>query len=266
LACAPNLAGAIYKGILETVERDAFMITWLNRIEPPSLDIWSIDDPFVQHLLNAIKDLPVRVHAKVLTLDIQIPIILIIVSSESGSPYTIVGLGIDLNPIRAVTLALEEACLTTLGMARYAQYNPENFRPAPDYLNVKNLDMHGLAHAISPDLRQSVEFLTKSNTLLSVKDLPNVSSESMVKNVKTLVDMIHHKNLDVIFVDLTTSDIDEVGFKVARVVVPGLQPLDIDHEWRHLGGERLYQVPVQLGLLNKPLSEESLNPFPHPFP
>jgi ribosomal protein S12 methylthiotransferase accessory factor len=267
LACAPNLTAGIYKGILEAVERDAFMITWQNRIEPPSLDIWGMDDPFVQRLLNTLKNLPVRVHAAVLTLDIQVPVILIMITSESGHPpYTVVGLGTDLNPTRAVVLALEEAILSLTGIGRYAQSNPDDFRPAPDYLNVETLDQHALAHAISPDLRQSAEFLTKSNTVLSIKDLPDVFSESMVQNVRAMVNMIRHKDLDVIFVDLTTPDINECGFKVVRVVVPGLQPLDINHKWQHLGGERLYQVPYQLGLINKPLTEESLNPYPHPFP
>ena len=129
-----------------------------------------------------------------------------------------------------------------------------------------NLNLHALAHAIAPNLRNSVEFLTSSREVISLKKLPDACSESMMQNVLTMVAMIKKKHLDVIFVDLTTQDIDESGFKVARTVIPGLQPLDINHNWQHLGGERICQVPFQMGLLSEPLSEDSLNAHPHPFP
>jgi ribosomal protein S12 methylthiotransferase accessory factor len=74
------------------------------------------------------------------------------------------------------------------------------------------------------------------------------------------------RGLDVIAVDLTTPDIDDVGFKVVRAVIPGLQPLDIDHRHRHLGGRRLAEVPWRMGLANAPVGEDAFNPHPHPFP
>jgi ribosomal protein S12 methylthiotransferase accessory factor len=42
---------------------------------------------------------------------------------------------------------------------------------------------------------------------------------------------------------------------VARVVVPGLR-----HFWRRLAPGRLYDVPVELGWLATPLTEDQLNP------
>jgi len=67
-------------------------------------------------------------------------------------------------------------------------------------------------------------------------------------------------------VNLTTPDIDEVGFKVVRIIIPGCQGLDINHNHRYLGGERLRQVPVKLGLRNDPHEKQEFNPYPHPFP
>jgi oxazoline/thiazoline synthase len=46
---------------------------------------------------------------------------------------------------------------------------------------------------------------------------------------------------------------------VVRVIVPGLR-----HFYRRFAPGRLYDVPVQLGLLEKPLQEGELTPFqPH---
>ena len=88
----------------------------------------------------------------------------------------------------------------------------------------------------------------------------------MLVNIKTLVDQLGKNGLEVIIVDVTTPDIDEAGYKVVRAVIPGLQPLDINYNFQHLGGERLYDVPVKLGLRKSALSEKELNPYPHIFP
>ena len=88
----------------------------------------------------------------------------------------------------------------------------------------------------------------------------------MVMNIRCLVDKLNEKNLNVIVKDLTTVDIDDVGFKVVRAVVPGMQPLDINFARRYLGGKRLYGVPCQMGLRSQPLTEEEVNPYPHMFP
>lgn len=266
LACAPNLASAIYKAILEVIERDAFMITWHNRLSGPLIDLESIDDPFIRRLLGLLEGVPVRCQARLLSLDIPVPTILVVFSSTSGRPpHTVVGLGTDLDPHRALIQALEEVYLGYWGMNRYA-LQKNNFKPEKNYSNVNIPIQHGYAHAIWPELRESMEFLLASDTELSIQDLPNAFNASMVANVNTLVDHLRGKGLDVIIKDLTTPDIDGVGFKVVRAVIPGLHPLDVNHAYRYLGGKRLYEVPFQMGLSAYPMAEEGLNPYPHVFP
>jgi ribosomal protein S12 methylthiotransferase accessory factor len=266
LACAPNLAMAIYKAILEAIERDAFMITWHNRLSRRQINLESVNDPFVQRLLSLIKGVPVCCHAWDLSLDISVPTILVVFSSTSGHPpYTVMGIGTALDPNRALIQALEEVYLSYWGMKLYARENTD-YQPEPDYQNVNTPIQHGYAHAVWPELRESFKFLFASDKKLSIQDLPNVSNESMVANVNTLVNLLNEKGLDVIIADLTTPDIDDVGFKVVRAVIPGLQPLDVNHASRYLGGKRLYEVPCHMGLLGKPTAEEDLNPYPHLFP
>lgn len=266
LACGPTLAAATYKAILEAVERDAFMIVWQNQLARSSIDLESVDDPFAQRLLRTIEGLPVRCHAVVLTLDIPIPVILAILTSESGSPpLTVIGLGTDLDPRRALVLALEEVCLGFCGIRRLADTHADH-RLEADYRNVVDLVQHGLVHAVAPELQAAMEFLTASIRTVAIDELPDASSANAVASLRTVVEQLGAQGLDVIAVDLTQPDIDEVGFKVVRAVVPGLQPLDINHKYQHLGGRRLYEVPWQLGLISKPRSERDLNPYPHPFP
>jgi ribosomal protein S12 methylthiotransferase accessory factor len=67
-------------------------------------------------------------------------------------------------------------------------------------------------------------------------------------------------------VDVTAPDIAAAGLRVAKVVVPELQPLDVAYEGRFLGGRRLYRAAYELGLRSAPLTFDELNPYPHPFP
>ena len=60
--------------------------------------------------------------------------------------------------------------------------------------------------------------------------------------------------LEILVLDQTRPDI---GLPVVKVTVPGLR-----HFWPRFGPGRLYDVPVELGLIPQRLSEAQLNPVP----
>ena len=266
LACGSNLAPAIYKAILEVIERDAFMIMWQNQLPCPRLDLSTIHDPFIQSILNELSVLPVECQAYLLPSDTEVPVIMVLLRSTSGYlPHTVVGNSADLDPNKALMLALEEVSLSWVGIGRYALAK-KDYKPAKNYSDVNTLTLHALVHAVDPDLGKSLEFLNPSGQQIAIQDIKNRYDENMVGNIQTLVDKLNEKDLNVVVKDLTTVDVDEAGFKVVRAVVPGMQPLDINHARRYLGGTRLYEVPCQMGLKSQPLAEEDLNPYPHMFP
>lgn len=266
LACGPSLAASVYKAICEVIERDAFMIVWQNRLPRPRIDLATVHDPFVHQLLQALDGIPVTCEAFVLTLDIPVPVIAVMLQSTEGHvPHTVMGLGTCLNPNKALSLALEEALLTYIGMSRYARNNPD-FQPDPDYRNVDKPTLHALAHALRPELRTAMDFLMTWQDKIPIQSLTNHFQPDMSANVQFLTNQLKKYDLETVVLDLTTSDIDEAGFKVARAVVPGMQPLDLNHARQHLGGRRLYEVPHRLGLVGRPKTEDELNPYPHPFP
>ena len=266
LACGSNLAPAICKAILEVIERDAFMIMWQNQLPCSRIDLSTVNDPFIQSILNELHVLPVECQAYLIPSDMEVPMIMVLLRNTTGhSPHTVIGMSAELNPSKALILALEEVCLSWLGMGRYV-IGKTDYKPAKDYKDVNTLILHALAHAVDPDLGKSLEFINPSGKLIPFQDVQNVSDENMVNNIQTLVDKLKEKDLNVVVKDLTTVDVDEAGFKVIRVVVPGMQPLDNNHAHRYLGGTRLYEVPCQMGLRKQPIAEENVNPYPHMFP
>lgn len=266
LACSSNLTTAICKGIYEVIERDAFMIVWKNQLPCPQLALNSINDPFVKELLKALEGVPVKFEARILNLDMDVHVIVFIIRSDTGNPpHTVMGLGAELNPVKALILAMEEAFLTFLGMSRYIKSDPD-YRPKPDFSDITTPTKHAVTHSIDPTLKPSIDFLLSETSIFSLSELTDKSSQSSLQNVKTLMSMIKAKDLDIILFDLTTPDIHEAGFKVVRTIIPGMEPLDVNHALRYLGGKRLYQLPFQLGILDKPNTEFTLNKYPHPFP
>ena len=67
---------------------------------------------------------------------------------------------------------------------------------------------------------------------------------------------VEKAGLDFLVLNQTRPDIE---VPVVRVIVPGIR-----HFYRRFAPGRLYDVPVQLGWLKKPVKEGQLNPiFPH---
>ena len=74
--------------------------------------------------------------------------------------------------------------------------------------------------------------------------------------VLACVDIARRAGLDFLVLDQTRPDVE---VPVVRVIVPGLR-----HFYRRFGPGRLYDVPVKLGLRDRPMPESELTPFlPH---
>ncbi|HWU00742.1 MAG TPA: YcaO-like family protein, partial [Terriglobales bacterium] len=70
-------------------------------------------------------------------------------------------------------------------------------------------------------------------------------------------DICRRQGLTFYAVDLTR---DTIGVPVMRVIVPGLRPIA-----PRFARGRLYDVPVKLGWLARPLSPRDINPLPLPY-
>jgi ribosomal protein S12 methylthiotransferase accessory factor len=75
------------------------------------------------------------------------------------------------------------------------------------------------------------------------------------EQVMACVHLAKREGLDFLALDQTRPDIE---VPVVRVIVPGLR-----HFYRRFAPGRLYDVPVKLGLRDRPLLENELNPL-HP--
>ena len=83
----------------------------------------------------------------------------------------------------------------------------------------------------------------------------DVPLDSVREQVEASVAVARRAGHDFMVLDQTRPDVE---VPVVRVIVPGLR-----HFYRRFGPGRLYDVPVKLGLRDKPILESELNPL-HP--
>jgi len=75
------------------------------------------------------------------------------------------------------------------------------------------------------------------------------------EQVMACVNLVKREGLDFLVLDQTRPDIE---VPVARVIVPGLR-----HFYRRFAPGRLYDVPIKLGWIDRPVPESDLNSL-HP--
>ncbi|THD62067.1 MAG: hypothetical protein E7813_20890, partial [Bradyrhizobium sp.] len=101
-------------------------------------------------------------------------------------------------------------------------------------------------------------FLTPSGAPMTRPDPDPLAGllETTRDQVNACVDTATRAGLDFLVLNQTRPDIE---VPIVRVIVPGLR-----HFYRRFGPGRLYDVPVKLGLRDRPIPESELTPFlPH---
>jgi ribosomal protein S12 methylthiotransferase accessory factor len=264
LACAATLEEAILGGLLEVLERDAFMITWANRLSFPALD-WRVDADLVRFERRYLAPTGLGYAAFDLSAFWDVPTAVGVVRDRSpgGIPLT-VGAGCAPTAAEAVRKALIEAFSVRTWVGRLLSLgSPRSFRE--DALDVETFDDHVLYYA---DERRAAaaDFLDASSDTVSIADVPALPDEPSLALVRLLAERLAAKGSSAYALDVTAPDVRAAGLRVAKVLAPELCALDVFHGARFLGGRRLYEAAHELRLRPAPLPPDQINPAPHPFP
>ena len=116
LACGPTLDQAIFSGICECIERDAFTITWLARLPAPRIPMYMLLDlipsrhrSWGERVLHTFKCRGVDMTINNITTDIGIPTFLVIVANSVKKPHMYVATASHLRVDVALLKTIEEA-------------------------------------------------------------------------------------------------------------------------------------------------------------
>lgn len=260
-AAGSSIEDAVKRGICEIVERDSFMIFYLNKLMPLRLDLSETSDKSLTKFQESFERYNLDLYVFDISTDLPFVSIMAIIIDNTGiGPAVSVGLKCSLFAKDAIIGAIEEAQQIRSGIRdnMYNQVKPIVFD------SVLDLKQRGLYWS-KLDSIKDVDFFLNSRKIIPVDKFIKRKSNIININFDDLVKSLKAKNLEVMFVDVTRPEIRKQGFFVVKVIIPGLQPLYLYEDFKYLGGERLYQVPKILGYRNTPRNESELNNKPHPF-
>lgn len=226
-------------GLYETIERDATMLTWYSTIDPLAL---AVDDEAYRTLVRRVGAEGLDVTALLCTVDVDVPVVAVAVHREDEWPRFALGSAASLDALDAARSALCEAIQNWIELRDMGRERAANEQGAiGDY-------------AAFP--REARDFLDTDAVVDAADVGPDTVSDG-VAELDAVVERAADAGLDAYATDLTTRDVDDVGFCAVRVLVPDAQPLFFGDAYF---GARARDVPADLGF------EARLERRHHPFP
>jgi ribosomal protein S12 methylthiotransferase accessory factor len=270
------LVEAIFHGLLEVAERDAFLMTWYARMAAPRVDIDSATDRTIPLLMERIRHtLGYDVLAFDSTLEHSIPSMWVLaVDARPGPDRPAALCAAKAHPLveQALLGALcELASLLGVRLAAYPGRDTTAIaRLLADPDEVRTMEQHSALYS-QPQAFDRFSFLPLNGPARSLADVAGgrrwAERTDLADDLRELVGRYLDTGLDVIVVDQTTSEHRTGGLSCVKVLVPGTLPMTFGHRFRRTTGiPRLLSVPRQLGRRASDLRPDEINPYPHPFP
>lgn len=242
MAAGFTIEECVKSGLFELLERDALMINFMQRLNPPEVDINTIKGLNRKLISDMKKDYNIKIYK--LYSDINIPIYLsIIYTKKHNKIHYGIGASANLDSDYAVNKSLKE-CLFT-------------FFYSKSIMSERQKDIHKInklyEHFLYYQGNNFHKLLFNSQIIKYKKE--RIDYQDFLKE-------LDKNGLEIYYKELTTDDIKSTGIKVVKVVVPSLIDLNKSHIYPRLGAKRYFDVPEKLGLKYS----ESISNMPHPFP
>ncbi len=263
LACAATLEEAILVGLLELVERDAFMLVWHDRLSLPLLE-WSGDEAVTRIDERYFAPSRLRYSAVDLSVFFGVPTVLGVVH---GPRAALGALGVGAACAPRVEIAWRKALSEAFSVPRWVR---DRALEEPDRLGrptatIDTFDDHTLYYADEAHAERAA-FLDASAERRELRRVEPLEGEDVLAQIEAVCRRLAEHGVSAYAVDVTSPDVASAGLHVVHVIAPELCQLDVVEGARFLGGRRLYHTAFEAGLVARPLEASDLNPDPHPFP
>jgi ribosomal protein S12 methylthiotransferase accessory factor len=267
---------AIFHGMLEVIERDAFLLTWYAQLKAPHLDLDSLEDPGIRLLIQHLEHQSgYRIRALNITADHAVPCLCLLGVDEqdrAGKPKAFVAAGSHPHPEQALLKALREFAMFLAFPRRLdAENRKQALQMLADANQVQKMEHHPLVYYL-PEAFERLRFLYQPTQRQSFqeafRDFYAAPPERMDlrEDLEALLNYYLKDERDVIVVDQTAPEHQPCGLHCVKVLIPGMLPMTFGQNNRRVTGfERLHQLPFTLGYQDHPLTTAEINPHPHPF-
>ncbi|BCL84119.1 YcaO-like family protein [Ktedonobacteria bacterium brp13] len=269
------LEEAIFHGIMEVIERDAFLLTWYAQLKLPRLDLLSVTDPTIRMLIERLEQhFGYTIHVFNASLDHALPCLCLLAIDEQqreGMPKAHFMAGSHPHPEQALLRALRElTAALAIPPLHYQQSRAQALKMLDDASCVETLEDHPLIYYL-PEAFERLHFLYHGEQQYTFQEAFNSfyqhPSESMDlrDDLVSLINSYLTRGTDIVVIDQTAPEHEPCRLRCVKVLMPGMLPMTFGQHNRRVNLERLRQIPASLGYRSQPLTEAEINPHPHPF-
>lgn len=269
-AVGRSLTEAALYGLLELIERDAFLLSWYRQLPLRPIELHRGCPPATRWRLERIEaQTGYRVMAYDLMLDLQIPAVWVMATDTTGQPLrpgSVHAAAAHLNPVAALNGALHElASGIPYACKVYPDRRPALLGQLEDPFQVRRMPDHAALYWL-PETFDRFAFLATGAEPVGLPELASrapAASADLLQDLELLLRRFTGAGLEVLMVDQTAPEHRAGGLHCVKMIVPGLLPMTFGHAHRRLDHlPRLRSVPPAFG----GSAGQTVNPHPHPFP
>ncbi|MDD3985781.1 MAG: YcaO-related McrA-glycine thioamidation protein [Methanobacterium sp.] len=215
LASGNMLEEAVFHGIMEVVERDAWSIFESKRVSKPEVNCENTENPIIKNILAKFKKAGINIKLVDLTADVKITTIAAVSDDTilKDPALLTLGVGTHLNPEIAVLRALTEVAqsrATQIHGTREDTIRAVFMRKA-GYERMKRINNH---------------WFGETETTIELSNMKNISGKSFKDDIETSKHLLNKCGFkDILYVDLTRK---EIGIPVVRVLIPRMELYSVD--------------------------------------
>jgi len=249
LAAGPSRLAALLRAVQELVERDALMVTWAHGIAGRRVRLPELYKRPVRELggeVGCVDATPAFSPHPVALVAGQIPL--------RGRPRYSLGAACSATWAQAVEKAYLEWLQGVEFVGTYRALNADVLPRSAD--EVRSFDDHAVFYTANPERWKDVPLL-RGELVDAPVDRPATRVADLLAE---LVLALRDAGVRVLYRELTTCDLRQVGLSVVRALSPDLAPIWSDHRRRFLTG------PVRDLLRRYPWAEGRPQRFPTPLP
>ncbi|MEE1926723.1 TOMM precursor leader peptide-binding protein [Streptomyces sp. TRM 70351] len=269
------LEEALLGGLLELVERDAFLNAWYGAARLPRVDLSTVGGRTAAVMVERAALQGYDVHVLDNRIDLAVPVATAVAVRRDGGPGTLsFAAAASLDPRKAVEGALSEVLTYLPHLPRQTRERRGELEAmADDFSKVRHLKDHAQLYGLPRMAEHARDYLepAAAHSFADVyrdwEDGGRPRTGDLRDDVLAVRDALVGAGHDVIAVDQTTPEQERMGLRTVSTLVPGLLPIDFGwNRQRALLLPRLRTALRRGGHRATDLTDAEIRRVPHPFP
>ncbi|MFD4762557.1 TOMM precursor leader peptide-binding protein [Streptomyces sp. NPDC058439] len=269
------LEEAVLGGLLELVERDAFLNAWYGNARLTEIDLATVGSRTAAVMAQRAALQGYDVHALDNRIDLAVPVVTAVAVRRDGGPGILsFAAASSLDPLGAVEGALSEVLTYIPHLSRQTEERRDELEAmADDFHQVRHLKDHAQLYGL-PRMAEHARSYLEPLAVLPFDEVYRVWESAgrprtgdLRDDARAVIGELVRAGHDVIVVDQTSPEQERVGLRTVSTLVPGLLPIDFG--WNRQRAPLMPRLRTALrrgGHRTTDLTDAEIRMVPHPFP